>query len=327
MSGAELRLEWRPFRFALPRALVTAGGSLQEKWGWLLQLRHADGGTGWGEAAWLDAGAGAGAGPDAAGLAPLVLPSRTWPRAVLEARLPSLPAPLAFAIGLALAELDGLGSAGGDWLPAPASALLLPAGDAGPEALRRALAAAPPPPAVKWKVAALPDGLEREALERLLALLPAATRLRLDANGGWDRATAAAWADRLAADPRLEWLEQPLAPQDGQGLLALAQRVPVALDESLRCGLPLPEAWPGWRVRRPAVEGDPRPLLRDLAAGSGRQMVSTALETGIGWRLVAHLAALQQRGPTPTAPGLAPGWRPGGGLFAADPALVWEAAA
>ncbi|MFM8605458.1 MAG: enolase C-terminal domain-like protein [Cyanobium sp.] len=338
MSGAALRLDWRPFRFALPRALVTAHGALTEKRGWLLRLRHADGGLGWGEAAALDAGAGAGtgaaaagAGPGAAGegLAPLELSRRSWSRGALEAQLPGLPAPLAFAIGQALAELDGLGRqpGAGGWLPAPASALLLPAGPAGPEALHRALAVASPPPAMKWKVAALPDALEREALERLLALLPAGTRLRLDANGGWDRATAAAWADRLAADPRLEWLEQPLAPQDGKGLLALARRVPVALDESLRCGLPVPEAWPGWWVRRPAVEGDPRPLLRALAAGSGRLMISTALETGIGWRLVAHLAALQQRGPTPTAPGLAPGWRPSGGLFDADPARVWEAAA
>jgi O-succinylbenzoate synthase len=326
VSGAELRLEWRPFRFALPRALVTAHGALTEKRGWLLRLRHAQGGQGWGEAAALEAGAAAAGAVQ--GATPPTLPGPSCSRAGLEAQLPALPAPLAFAIGQALADLDGLASAGaGGWLPAPASALLLPAGPAGPEQLRCSLAAGPPPPAVKWKVAALPDALEREALERLLALLPAGTRLRLDANGGWDRATAAAWADRLAADPRLEWLEQPLAPQDGAGLLALARRLPVALDESLRCGLPVPEPWPGWRVRRPAVEGDPRPLLRALVAGSGRLMISTALETGIGWRLVAHLAALQQRGPTPTAPGLAPGWRPSGGLFAADPARVWEAAA
>ena len=324
MSGDELRLDWRPFRFELPRAMVTDHGCQAHKRGWLLRLRHADGRAGWGEAAWLEAAPPAPM--DAAPLPPLSGPA--WARVDLEALLPSLAAPLAFAIGQALVELDGLGgSDGGSWLPAPASALLLPAGDAGPEALRRALAGAPPPPAVKWKVAALPDALEREALERLLALLPAVTRLRLDANGGWDRPTAAAWADRLAADSRLEWLEQPLAPEDGDGLQALARRVPVALDESLRSPAPAPDPWPGWRVCRPALAGDPRPLLGSLAVGSPRLMISTALETGIGWRLVAHLAALQQRGPTPTAPGLAPGWRPEGGLFAADPVCVWEAAA
>jgi O-succinylbenzoate synthase len=124
-------------------------------------------------------------------------------------------------------------------------------------------------------------------------------------------------------------------------LLALARSVPVALDESLHQpdgsrrddptgtrGWPaqLP-AWPGWLVRRPALEGDPRPLLAQLQQGRPRLMLSTALETGIGMRLLAHLAALQQRGPTPTAPGLAPGWRPSGGLFATDPLLVWRAAA
>ena len=55
-------------------------------------------------------------------------------------------------------------------------------------------------------------------------------------------------------------------------------------------------------------------------------MLSTALETGIGRRFLHHLAGLQALGPTPTAPGLAPGWRPRGELFARDPETVWEAA-
>ena len=68
-------------------------------------------------------------------------------------------------------------------------------------------------------------------------------------------------------------------------------------------------------------------LLAALTAGTPRLMLSTALETGIGRRLLQHLAALQAVGPTPTAPGLAPGWRPGGDLFAAHPACVWGAVA
>lgn len=323
-----LQLRWRPFRFALPQALVTAHGALRERRGWLLRLERGDGALGWGEAAPLeppaappDANARV-VSPEAAGLA-----AGAWLRPALEARLPSLPPPFAFALGLALAELDGLGSAAaGGWRPPPASALLLPAGEAGPAALRAALDAGPPPPAVKWKVAALDDGTERQALAALLALLPDGCRLRLDANGGWDRPTAFAWAERLAGETGLEWLEQPLAPADQAGLRALAERLPVALDESLRSPAGPPAGWDGWQVRRPALEGDPRPLLAALAAGAPRLMVSTALETGIGWRLVAHAAALQQGGPTPTAPGLAPGWRPRGGLFAADPAVVWEAA-
>ncbi len=285
-------------------------------------------------------------GPWADGLAALA-PEAS--RADLEACLPQLPAPLAFALGAALAELDGLVGAEPDpWRPAPPSAWLLPAGETALEGLRSLLAshdlspeAWPTQPAaatgpapvhsasltVKWKVAAHPDPLERRVLEELLALLPPTARLRLDANGGWDRPTATAWADRLAGEPRLEWLEQPLPPGDQEGLDALAQRISVALDESLRVDPSLRQRWPGWQVRRPALEGDPRPLLAELRAGRPRLMVSTALETGIGRRWVDHLAALQTAGPTPTAPGLAPGWTPEGPLFAPDPLVVWEAAA
>ena len=40
-----------------------------------------------------------------------------------------------------------------------------------------------------------------------------------------------------------------------------------------------------------------------------------------------HLAALQARGPTPVAPGLAPGWLPDGDLSGSDPQRAWQAAA
>ena len=253
-------------------------------------------------------------------------------RQALETLLPQLPLPLACALGMALAELDGLGCATrGGWQAAPSSAFLLPAGEAALPALseaQQAAAAAGYAPTVKWKVAAADDRLERRLLEVLLAQLPANGRLRLDANGGWDRATAQAWAQRLAAEPRLDWLEQPLPPDDRAGLEALARQLPVALDESLRSpgGWGTDVDWPGWLVRRPLLEGDPRPLVAALTAGTPRLMLSTALETGIGRRFLQHLAALQADGPTPTAPGLAPGWRPDGDLFAADPERVWRAA-
>jgi O-succinylbenzoate synthase len=207
------------------------------------------------------------------------------------------------------------------WLAAPPSAWLLPAGAAVLPALEEALATKAQ--TLKWKVGAGHDALERQMLEVVLERLPEGARLRLDANGGWDRATAAAWAERLAGEPRLEWLEQPLADDDLEGLEALAARLPVALDESLWRHPWLRQRWSGWQVRRPALEGDPRPLLAALAAGRAGWMVSTAFETGVGRRLVEHAAALQWRGPTPTAPGLAPQWRPTGPLFDADPAVAW----
>jgi len=44
-------LQWRAFRFALPRPLQTAHGCLAERCGWLLRLSTSDGVVGWGEAA------------------------------------------------------------------------------------------------------------------------------------------------------------------------------------------------------------------------------------------------------------------------------------
>jgi O-succinylbenzoate synthase len=288
---------------------------VRERRGWLLRAQGEQGAVGWGEAAPLDGQLEPlAAAIEALGSAP--------PRGALEADLAAggLPAALAFALGAALAELDGLPRR--RWRAAPASAQLLPAGPAALDALART----GPAPAFKWKVAVVADSLERALLEQLLQRLPAAARLRLDANGGWDQATAAAWAERLAREPRLQWLEQPLDPADQAGLAALAERVPVALDESLQRQPALRQGWPGWQVRRPSQEGDPRPLLAALEQGTPRLMLSTAFETGIGRRWLEHLAALQAEGPTPVAPGLALGWQAPGGLASADPETVWAAA-
>jgi O-succinylbenzoate synthase len=323
MVAPALQLHWRPFGLALPRPLRTAHGTLTHKRGWLLQLRTASGQLGWGEAAPLDQGDQLG--PE---LAAAISALGTAPeRAQLEQALAAgaLPGPLAFAVGGALAEADGLLAAG--WLASPPSAQLLPAGAGAVASLEAALQASAAGGSFKWKVAVHSDSDERAVLEQLLARLPAQARLRLDANGHWSRPTAAAWAERLAAEPRLQWLEQPLPPADQAGLDDLAQRLPVALDESLRHCPALCHQWSGWQVRRPSQEGDPRPLLAELGAGRPRLMLSTAFETGIGRRWLHHLAALQARGPTPAAPGLAPGWQPSGPLLAADPWQVWEAAA
>ncbi|MFW6730893.1 MAG: enolase C-terminal domain-like protein [Synechococcus sp.] len=342
MTAAEgLRLAARRTVVPLPPGLRTHRGAVGAHPSWLLRLDSADGRRGWGEAVVadrvLDPGDGVGdthgTTDDNAIAAALAAIGPEPRRQELEDQLPQLPRALAFGLGLALAELDGLGSSG--WRSALATAWLLPGGAGAVAALESLLArrarTSPPtvigPLTVKWKVAVEDAAGELALLERLLRRLPATARLRLDANGGWDRPTAARWAERLLPEPRLEWLEQPLPPEDHAGLRALALQLPVALDESLRHPAGEPSGWGGWRVHRPALEGDPRPLLRRLAAGEPRRTVSTAFETGIGRRALDHLAALQWAGPTPCAAGLAPGWEPPGPLASRDPKLVWAAAA
>ena len=320
-----LRLQRRRFRFALLQPLRTAAGELRERCGWLLRLDDDHGAVGWGEVApleqqqWLPC-------EDA-----LTSLSDVVSKAQLEALLRDVPGALGFGLGAALAELQGLVGAAGTqgWLKAPVPALLLPAGEAMLTALEAAAASAGglEGRTFKWKVATEADPLERQLLEQLLQRLPPTARLRLDANGGWDRSTAQAWMHRLRADPRLAWLEQPLAVDDQAGLEQLAALGPVALDESLDQRPELRRSWSGWQVRRPALEGDPRLLLQELQVGVPQRMLSTAFETGIGRRWLEHLAGLQAQGPTPAAPGLAPGWMPSGVLFSTDPEQVWAAAA
>lgn len=333
MTVTGLQLQWRPFRWLLPRPMHTAAGTWQARAGWLLRLESPDGRLGWGEAGWLCRAREA---PPS-----MSLPSGSQPLAGLEHWLETSAGPIAFALGAAIAELSGEAldppsSRSAPLLP-DASAHLLPAGEAMVPALEAWLESnaglsqrAPWPSTVKWKVAACKGDLEWRLLDHLLDRLPETARLRLDANGSWDRATSWRWAERLAGEPRVEWLEQPLAPGDLEGLQTLNNRLPVALDESLRLMPRLRSSWLGWQVRRPALEGDPRPLAAGLRRGLPQRMLSTELETGIGRRWLHHLATLQAQGPTPTAPGLAPGWVPAsctGGLFAPSPHEVWEAAA
>ena len=178
-AGARLALQIRPFAFRLPSPLQTAAGAVAAKRGWLLRLQGPDGGLGWGEAAPLDPGETSAVAAALEGLGP------DLERNDLERRLPALPPSLAFALGGALAEIEGeVGAAAGGWLAAPPSAWLLPTGEAMLDGLERRLAAAEGTPTFKWKVAAAADGLERRLLEVLLERLPAHGRLRLDANGG-----------------------------------------------------------------------------------------------------------------------------------------------
>ena len=323
----ELRLQIKPYGFNLNRPLHTAAGVLQHRRGWVLRLEDSAGRFGWGEVSPLEAEQHEAC---QAALVRMMELGVVWTVSSLEHWIATGPAALAFAIGAALAELDGeLGSASSaGWLQAPMSAFLLPAGVAMRDALDCLLTSVDPnlPFTLKWKVAVCDHEEEWCLLQGLLDKLPALARLRLDANGGWDRLQAWQWVERLRGDSRLEWLEQPLAADDWEGLQAIAAVVPVALDESLQAYPTWRDHWESWQVRRPLLEGDPRPLLRDLLRGRPRLMLSTAFETGIGGRWLAHLAALQAQGETPAAPGLAPGWCPAGPLFSSDPAEVWAAA-
>ena len=86
---------------------------------------------------------------------------------------------------------------------------------------------------IKWKVAIQNNASEEKTLEEILKHLRSNIKLRIDANGSWERKIANRWVDILKDVENIDWLEQPLPTDDIEGLRELNQRIPVALDESL----------------------------------------------------------------------------------------------
>jgi L-alanine-DL-glutamate epimerase-like enolase superfamily enzyme len=148
-------------------------------------------------------------------------------------------------------------------------------------------------------------GAERETevlVERIRAIRTAIgpdISLRLDVNGAWDLATA---EDRLDAIARfdIEYVEQPLPPDDIDGLAGLRRRVtvPVAADEaaeSVRAVRALLEAEAvDVLVIKPARVGGPAAVseIAERAAARGVPVViSTLFETGVGIAAACVMAA------------------------------------
>ena len=149
-------------------------------------------------------------------------------------------------------------------------------------------------------------------------------KLRIDANGSWKREVANRWVDILKDIKNIDWLEQPLSPNDIEGLRELNKRIPIALDESLLKYPYLINEWEGWQIRRPSQESNPIQLLKELKEKKGFRSLSTSFETGIGRRWLFHLSSLQLLGLTPKVPGLALKNIPYSFLFLNDPQQIWD---
>jgi len=186
-------------------------------------------------------------------------------------------------------------AAGSECMSLPVTALL-PAG-------REALAAVAAKAEIgfrvfKWKVGVGDHDEELGLLDDLLARLPGGARLRLDANGAWDRRGAERWLERCAERP-IEFVEQPVAPtargaDDLLRGLAADFPTPLALDESLvhdgDVERWLAAGWPGLFVVKPALLADPSGVCGQLAQAKARVVFSSALETAVGAQAALRLA-------------------------------------
>ena len=97
-----MRLQWRPYQWTLKRPLQSARGLWRERCGWLLRLEATgSGAVGWGEAAPLPPQ------HNACAEAISALPAELSHEA-LNTAMAELPKPVAFALGLALCELEAV---------------------------------------------------------------------------------------------------------------------------------------------------------------------------------------------------------------------------
>jgi len=302
------KIEHRAYRLPFRSVVRTAHGPWAEREGFLVRAVQIDaggseiGGVGWGEVApiaWFGTETVSEAGEALAGL-------RGEARDLADA-LARVPAECGcVGAGLAAAMEDGAAlfnhethesrssgkeaaeEAGVKFLPV---AGLLPAGRAVLGAVDSRLELGFR--TFKWKVG-VGDAVDEWAiLDDLLGALPKGAKLRLDANGGWTRKVAEGWLARSAERAMIEYVEQPVSTETKAGedlLRGLAADFPVkiALDESIAGTRDvekwLAADWQGVWVIKPALLGEPGPVLAKLARAKADVVFGSALETCVGAR-------------------------------------------
>lgn len=148
----------------------------------------------------------------------------------------------------------------------------------------------------KWKIAVAALEQELEWFERLSHLLPVGAKLRLDANGGLTLEQATKWLDVCDRFP-VEYLEQPLPPQQFKDLLALQANfsTAISLDESVATLQQLQHCYEqGWRgvvIIKPAITGSPTQLRQFCQTHAVDAVFSSVFETAIGRQAGLRLAS------------------------------------
>ncbi len=288
-----VRFEHRVYRAAFRQPLVTAHGVWAEREGVFVRLTDDSGRAALGEIAPLPAWG-------SEWLADALAFCATLPSAIDETVIHAVPAThpcCRFALETAWHALHRPDA------PTPVRhlpmAALLPAGPGAVEAA--AQAAQRGFTTMKWKVGVGCPEAELQILARVLAHLPAAGRLRIDANGAWDLPTAREWLKACEGRP-IEFIEQPFPVGQEQSVLDLANEFStrLALDESVARTDDLLRwlefGWPGIYVIKPALAGSPDRLLRLLESYEAEAVFSSAFETAVGARAALLVAARADHG-------------------------------
>ena len=159
----------------------------------------------------------------------------------------------------------------------------------------------------KWKVGVGSVADELVLLDDICGRLSGGAKLRLDANGAWERRYAEKWLDRCADYP-VEYVEQPCFAEayafakamGDKSAVSAAQRraedlllgleedfpTPLALDESIMSGHDvtrwIDKGWPGYFVLKTSLMGEAANALAALEKADAKVVFSSALETAVG---------------------------------------------
>ncbi|MGB7444480.1 MAG: o-succinylbenzoate synthase [Coleofasciculaceae cyanobacterium] len=149
----------------------------------------------------------------------------------------------------------------------------------------------------KWKIGVAQFEKELDIFEQLGQALPQSAQLRLDANGGLSPQVAQQWLRISDATGIVEFIEQPLPPEQFELMLEMSTQYDqaIALDESVATLQQLQACYEqGWRgifVVKPAIAGSPRSLRKFCKEQAIEMVFSSALETAVGRKAALQLAA------------------------------------
>ena len=162
-----------------------------------------------------------------------------------------------------------------------------------PERVQAKVREAAPYPILKIKVGTPDDAAVLRAVREVTD-----KPLRVDANAGWTVSEALARLP-LLEEMRVELIEQPVAPDDLEGLAAVhrASRIPIVADEACRTAADIPRlagAVDGINIKLTKC-GSLREALRMVEAARAHRlsvMVGCMIETSLGITAAAHLTPL-----------------------------------
>ncbi len=149
----------------------------------------------------------------------------------------------------------------------------------------------------KWKIGVAPVAAEVAIWTQLIAALPASAKLRLDANAGLTYPEAAQWLKICSSEPRIEFIEQPLASDQIAEMIGLSNiySTPIALDESIatfdRLQAVYQQGWRGIYTIKPGISGFPWRLADFITEHQLDVVFSSVLETDVGRVAALQLAA------------------------------------